>query len=147
MEYYGDNSKKGLLNGDSLTLKTFNSIVNATNFAENECTYNVPNANYDIKEYIYGTLIITPRPITVITNTNASHIYDATLFSDTGYQTHYYGDNTKQGLLNGDTLSVNSCTEVVNAETKINYCDYSVNLNYEIKSYKYGKIKIGRAHV
>ncbi len=142
VEYYGDNSKQGLLNGDSLTLKTFNSIVNATNFAENECTYDVPNANYDIKEYIYGTLIITPRPITVITNTNESHIYDATVFSDAGYQTHYYGDNTKKGLLNGDTLSVNSCTEVVNAETKINYCDYSVNLNYEIKSYKYGKITV-----
>ncbi|MDE6505591.1 MAG: hypothetical protein K2L42_06970 [Clostridia bacterium] len=141
VEYYGDATKQALLNGDKITAV---SIAQATDVSEskpNSCIYSAPS-DYVIKSYEYGKLTVKPRPITVITATNSSHIYDATAFSDTRYQTHYYGDTTEKGLLNGDVLSITSYTEIINAETKINYCDYFCGSNYEIKQYEYGKLTV-----
>lgn len=149
--YFGDATKVGLIAEGDITVDTYAEITDAGN-VENACAYNVlvgiyGNENYEIKDYANGTLKVTPRPITVITATD-SKIYDATPLVNAGYDTHYYGDETQAGLLNGDALSAVRSAEITDFGTAENVCAYSVpkgvygNDNYEIKEFVYGTLKI-----
>ncbi len=139
-------SEKGLIGNDTLECT---KVVEITDVGaiQNSCEYRASSSNYQIVRTVYGTLTVTPRPILVIT-LDAEKIYDATPLDFTQYRTEYYGDAGKAGLLNGDTLTVLTKTEITDFGTKENVCTYSVpvgiygNANYEIKDYENGTLKI-----
>lgn len=63
---YAGGEGKGLLNGDALTVNSFITVRTIDDIpTPNLVTYAVQSENYYITETRYGTLTITPRPITV----------------------------------------------------------------------------------
>ncbi|MDE7082448.1 MAG: hypothetical protein K2O89_01930 [Clostridia bacterium] len=92
--------------------------------------------NYQIN-YRYGTLTVTPRPITVIIK-NAEKVYDGTPLSSTAYDTCYYGNPYASGLLKySDVLTPvqGSATEITDVGSRTNGVTFTANSNYEIKGY------------
>ena len=114
--------------------------------------------NYVVVKYVYGTLTVTPRPITVFTAT-ASREYNARPFTATeGWRTAYrFGEgetpDERFGLVSRHTLEVEAGTQPSSVMTVYqgeveNVVSYrvkeggtDVTRNYEIK-YEYGKISV-----
>lgn len=71
------NGGAGLVGEDELILLTARevTVVGDTAVGNNVCSYSVPNDNYELKNYTYGTLTVNPRPLTV-TSPSASWVYD-----------------------------------------------------------------------
>ena len=147
-EYYGDASKAGLLNDDTLTVLTKTEITNFGT-AKNVCTYSVPKGefgfdNYEIKDYVNGTLEIKARPLTVVTASDTK-FYDSTAMSNVNYTTKYIdGEGGEHaGLLGEDKLTLVSAPEITDAGQIPNESSFTVpNANYEIKGYEYGTLSI-----
>ena len=149
--YYTDNEgtrKAGLLNGDMLTPKDRRSItnVNETQEKNNTCSFTEPNTNYTIIGYDYGTLTVTPRHITLLTNSNR-FVFDGFAHSDVGYT--IYEDGTKiEALIEGNALVLQSAPNFTNVwetknATQNNNCVYTVDTdNYVIDGTTYGTITI-----
>ncbi|MDE6410913.1 MAG: hypothetical protein K2L02_00045 [Clostridia bacterium] len=116
---------------------------------DNVCKFSVPNQNYTIGGYDYGTLKITPRPIRVVTD-DAEKIYDNKPLSKHVYVETYYIDESgkkQKGLLQeGETLAPDVPCSITNvSETKAgnNQCTFTVpNKNYTIAGYDCGTLTI-----
>ncbi len=68
--------------------------------------------NYRIS-YRYGELIVTPRPITIITD-SASKVYDGAPLSKDKYTVEHSDGETPRGLLEGHTLTLSLKEEIIN---------------------------------
>ncbi len=68
--------------------------------------------NYRIS-YLYGELIVTPRPITIITD-SASKVYDGAPLSKDKYTVEHSDGETTRGLLEGHTLTLSLKEEIIN---------------------------------
>lgn len=86
----------GLLNGDELTIVT-SAAQTELGSCVNACTYTAPG-NYEIADYVNGTLTVKKIAITVTTN-EINGGYRGTAYSDGGFK---YDDK----LLAGHTLTV-----------------------------------------
>lgn len=144
----------GLLNGDTLTLNEPHFITDVKDSGDNRCTFTEPNDNYKIIGYDCGTLIVTPRPIRVVTG-SAEKVYDGQpLSNDDAPEDTYYTDKEgarKAGLLNGDALAPkvrHSITNVRETSPNNNTCSFSEpNENYKIIGYDYGTLTVTRKPV
>ena len=106
---------------------------------ENDVTY-----NYEIDtETSTGTLKITPRPIIVTTKTFTKE-YDGTpLFNFWAYDVRHALDESKVGLIEGDTLTCVESVQVTNVwEGIVENANKYYKRNYEIVSYEYGTLEI-----
>ena len=74
--------------------------------------------NYRIS-YQYGELIVTPRPITIITD-SASKVYDGTPLSKGKYTVEHSDGETPRGLLEGHTLTLSLNTVLIGVDRKDN---------------------------
>ncbi|MCH5147155.1 MAG: hypothetical protein J1F61_04005 [Clostridiales bacterium] len=148
--YYSDESKSGLLNGDELDLVKPVSITDVGNGEgiKNECKYEVPNSNYEIKKVVAGTLKVTPRKI-IYTTLGAEKVYDKTPLTNAEYTTKYYltgGDSNGNtaGLIGDDKLIlVGELASIINKGEASNANVYvPANSNYEIYDHKYGILTV-----
>lgn len=149
---YENGEITGLIAGNTLTpiegMRTFTNVAETENAINNNvCAYDAGN-NYEIDEIIFGTITITPRQLRVST-LSETFIYDGQPHFRTDYSTIAVNKDlqgSSSGLLNGDTLTVLSYTQVVNvADTyeQNNICEYAVpNDNYEIVNRRYGTLTI-----
>ena len=76
------------------------------------------SGNYRIS-YKYGELIVTPRPITIITD-SASKVYDGTPLSNGIYVYDSANGNNQRGLLEGHTLTLSLNTVLIDVDRKDN---------------------------
>lgn len=91
----------------------------------------------------WGTLKVLPRPITVTTITPANpHVYDGAAYFDAGYETKYFGDPNKEGLVGGDKLEILSRAEITDVGTVTNELVFSAGSNYDVKQTLYGKLTV-----
>ena len=150
--YYNDGWEvhDGLLNGDTLTLKTPYAITDVLQSGANRCEFVLTddNANYYIIAHDYGTLTITPRPIRVATASD-SKIYDGGELSKSEYIRVDFvdGDDIKEGegLVSAEhTLPLKQAYSITNvSQSGDNACTFDVpNANYEIVGYDYGTLSI-----
>ncbi|MCH5148502.1 MAG: hypothetical protein J1G05_03960 [Clostridiales bacterium] len=145
--YFEAEGIEGLLGDDGLILVSAASItdVGDGNGVKNECVFEVPNSNYEIKSYEYGTLKITAREIIVYTD-SAEKIYDKTPLTCATYTTKYAHED-EEGLLNGDSLKIigelASITEVGDGTGIENIFEFEMpNSNYALYDTVYGTLKI-----
>lgn len=145
--YFEAEGIEGLLGEDELILVSAASItdVGDGNGIKNECVFEVPNSNYEIKSYDYGTLKITAREIIVYTD-SAEKIYDKTPLTCNTYTTKY-AHSDEEGLLNGDSLIITgelaSITEVGDGAGIENIFEFEMpNSNYALYDTVYGTLKI-----
>lgn len=140
--YYDNKKESGLIGNDKLNLLVRFEITNVDSSGENRCEFTVPNNNYQILNYEYGTLTIMPRLITVVTE-SAKKVYDGTPLSNDNYNT-YYVSKKVNGLLGGDKLNLQSLCEITNVkDSGKNECEFAVpNNNYQILGYEYGTLTI-----
>lgn len=150
--YYTDQDgvkQAGLLNGAELRPKDRFSITNVSESSANNnaCTFSEPNGNYKIIGYDNGTLTVTPRHISLLTNSH-SFVYDGQPHLDGGY-TILYGGFIISSLIEGNEIilqgSAPAFTNVWDTKNvyENNICAYSVNTeNYVIDSVAYGTITI-----
>ncbi|MCH5143062.1 MAG: hypothetical protein J1G07_05100 [Clostridiales bacterium] len=145
--YFEAEGIEGLLGEDELILVSAASItdVGDGNGVKNECVFEVPNSNYEIKSYDYGTLKITARKIIVYTD-SAEKIYDKTPLTCNTYTTKY-AHSDEEGLLNGDSLIITgelaSITEVGDGTGIENIFEFEMpNSNYALYDTVYGTLKI-----
>lgn len=147
--YFGVSSAKGLLNEDKLILVRSTTISNVGdgNGIKNECEYQVPNSNYEIKSYEYGTLTVTKRYIIVNTG-SAEKVFDNTPLTCEDYTTDYYltkGDSNgnKAGLIGNDKLTLKGVlASITDVGEKVNSNMYESNSNYYVYGYRQGKLTV-----
>lgn len=132
-------------------IQSFSSLTDVGT-RSNELTIAIMNtlnedvsSNYDIS-YQYGTIEVTPRPITVITLSQTKE-YDGTALVELGYQI------STDGLISGHTIQVISYSEITNVgnkenklEVKILSTETDVTGNYSI-SYVYGRLIITQRQI
>ena len=100
--------------------------------------------NYDIS-FEYGTLTVTPRPVTFVTATN-EWVYDGTAHSDGGHQV---SDSSAYPLVEGQTSASSSLTEITDVGSVQNVMTVTVSdsegrdvtSNYAI-SFEYGTLTV-----
>ena len=110
---------RGIFKGHKINVNQ--SLVTDVGVYENKCTVSSivdennkdVSANYDIT-YVYGTLTITPRPITFQTQ-STNWIYDGKEHSDTAFNTIF-----GLPLLSGHKLVVTESTKITDAGEKLN---------------------------
>ena len=148
--YFGEERRIGLIPGDRLKVLETVSITDVGNGEgiKNECKYEVPNSNYEIKEVVAGTLKVTPRKI-IYTTLGAEKVYDKTPLINAEYTTKYYlsgGDSNGNtaGLIGEDELNlVGELTSIINKGEASNANVYvPANSNYEIYDHKYGILTV-----
>lgn len=137
----------GLVNaGEKLTVKFTRTI---TDYGEhlNDCSYEVPSVNYEIVEsgYNYGTLKITPRRI-ILNTLDGEWVYDGEEHSQPEYKTYWKDDEKQTGLLNGDTLVIDT-NKIMKASVAGPYDNtFDINEaatpNYKIVEKRWGKLVI-----
>ncbi len=135
----------GLIGDDKLTPQEVFKITNVWETAgqNNVCTYTVSD-NYTIESYIYGTLTMNARSLTVTTATN-TFVYNGKAQSDSGYTTAH---GEEIGLIGNDKLNLQKEFSIINVwETAEgnNKCVYTVpNENYSIgdSDYIYGTLTV-----
>ncbi|MCM1437715.1 MAG: hypothetical protein NC131_00690 [Roseburia sp.] len=154
---YADGEGEGLLNGDVLTVNSFMTVRTIDDIpTQNVVTYAVPNQNYRIAGYTYGTLNIIPRPVIVYTDDDYK-VYDGSELYNEGYtvkfavqsadKTEWVADETEAGLISGDGLSlVGKHVSITDAGETPNANKFE-NANYSIKGYVNGTLKIDRKTV
>lgn len=157
---FGDTEAAGLLNGE-LTVDESQPITEICDViiggvgvengkilvgsAENKVSYTVPDDNYEIVYYEYGALTIKPRRIVLITESR-SWEYDGQPHSYDYYHTVWKDDETKSGLLNGDTIAAHTAATFkdVNGplDNKFENIKYDQMSNYDIVETRWGKLEI-----
>ena len=97
-----------------ILLRSFcSALTDALQPVRNNCTYAV-GGNYEIKDYVYGTLTVQSRPITVKTG-YVTKVYDSLPLNGGGsYKTYYYGDESAAGLLGNDRLTLEFNDSIIN---------------------------------
>lgn len=143
-----DESEVGLLTGELTTV----SAAEITHFGtvKNECSYTLADSNYEIAKYVYGTLEILARPITVVTKSD-SKVYDGTALTAPEYiHTYLAGDSTQPGLIGDDKLTLveGSAPSILDFGAIDNNSLFTVpNSDYEIVDYNLGVISILQRHI
>ncbi|GEM_PF-5860092 len=123
----------GLVSGHTLYVKTFPNVSDVGTY-ENTVTVGIKDAdgkdvtdNYAIS-YVYGTLTITPRPLSLTTG-SAQFIYNGTQ-----QYTEKITVNEESALINGDRISVT-------AHTGVTYCSEGIVDNVLTFCIMHGKKK------
>ena len=122
-------------------------VDNVTLYAIYDGIRNVTD-NYEIT-YIYGKLIITPRPI-VVQILDGEWVYDGEEHYFTGYSAHYRDDESQDGLVvAGDELIPTEWTTVTNyVVDEVNRVTYEVpNANYVITEVRTGYLNITKRQI
>ncbi len=148
--YNGESGEAGLIGDDRIALVE-GSAPSILNFGSrlNDCAFTVPNSNYKIVGYEYGTLEILQRHIIVITATDYKE-YDGGILENTNYQTMWTDDTAQTGLIGDDVLTpFTNNTQVIHVGGPVNnVCSYytplfdGVKSNYVIDQVKYGTLTI-----
>ncbi len=142
VEYNGDSTLPALIGDDTLVIYGEPTSITDAGSTLNQTEFTASSSNYSVEGYVYGTLTVKPRPLTVTTATS-SHVYDAIAYSDANYTTHFYGDESKEGLLNGDELVLKTFVAIVDKGSLLNECEFTPpNGNYEIKEVVHGTLTV-----
>ena len=96
-----DGLSAGLLEGDSLTLTNWASLVEVGEIL-NSCDYEVPNSNYEVLVARFGTLKVTQAELKIVLHDVESVDYGQRL----SYPTDNGGYESVEGLFEGETLTV-----------------------------------------
>lgn len=150
--YTGDNSKDTFVNVEELDVKSSTSIINVKDgevenkFIKCEITGGRGLlSNYDIT-FVWGKLKITPRPITITTETKEK-VYDGTPLACTEYKAVYTDDSSKSAFVNDEELDVKESTSITDVGEILNkFTSYVIKngkvSNYTITLYNTGKLKV-----
>lgn len=124
-------------------------VINVGDYSDNICTIVFDNdedgliaKNYDIN-YVTGVLTVQPRPLTVVTASDTKP-YDGKPLTNNGFEQYYFQDEGKQGLLNGDELTIKGALPaIVDAGDIKNLITFNLpSDNYFIKEVKAGTLKV-----
>lgn len=123
-----------LVEGHSLVLDEAFAPASVTGVGEgyvnNVFFLKVTDGERDVSEnyslvYNYGTINITPRPVTV-TTADATWTYANTYYSAPQAEIKYGGDEQKQALIAGHSLVLDEEYKVIEAGVYGNYCTFDI---------------------
>ncbi|MCM1546446.1 MAG: hypothetical protein NC033_05360 [Clostridiales bacterium] len=158
---YRDGEGLGLLNGDELTVNSYMTVRTIDDIpTQNAVTYSVPNGNYKIAGYIYGSLVIIPRPIIVYTASREKS-YDGSPLSDISYTAKYavekdgewVPDETKAGIVSREDLGglpdvlIPTTEKSITDAGEIKNANRYTHGNYSVKKYVDGTLTVKKVTV